>query len=374
MSYLDDVYNQTADGSYFDFTRCQRPNGTYYGTSGKCRKGAEVGAKELKRLKQAAAKGDKKAKLALDVVEGRKTKEAATTELKRIPLTLEGLTSAPDGSEVTIDDATYLKQDGKYYWKKPNGTLGTMDSSPRELYEKAKLLGVAEKAEEPDRKSLGGRFNSAKPLGEGGYAQVRTTEEGTVIKKGEIGKQEVEAQKKLEGIDGIPKVKGHEGNLLEMELAKGRPLMDSDLMYDGPSKETKAAADEFIRLNRDIHRRGVSHGDLHDGNFFYDEGSGKGGLVDFGMARISPVSALQEGLGLSSNAKSGFILSELAGPPREGGSRSNAGPLLTRFEENRNAVAERMRADGLDPDKPLDIQKIDRSQAEKYIDLLYQEI
>ena len=27
----------------YDFTRCQRPNGTYYGTAGKCRKGVEVG-------------------------------------------------------------------------------------------------------------------------------------------------------------------------------------------------------------------------------------------------------------------------------------------------------------------------------------------
>jgi hypothetical protein len=368
--------------NYFDFTRCQRPNGTYYGTAGKCRQGAQVGAKELKKLKAAAAKGDKKAKLALDVVEGRKTKEAAGAELKkqeapqpkRISLTIEGLQDASDGSEVTVGDATYLKQDGKYYWKKPNGTLGTMDSSPKELYEKAKLMGVAEKGEEPDSNSLSGRFNGAKPLGEGGYAQVRTTSEGTVIKKGEIGKQEVEAQKKLEGVDGIPKVKGHEGNFLEMDLAKGRPLMDTDLMYDGPSKETKAAADEFIRLNRDIHRRGVSHGDLHDGNFFYDESKGKGGLVDFGMARISPVSALQEGLGLSSDAKSGFILSELAGPTGKDGSRSNAGPLLTRFEENRNTVAEKMRADGFDPDKPLDAQKIDGTQAKNYIDLLYQEI
>lgn len=29
-----------------DFTRCMRPNGSHYGTSGKCRKGTEVGEKE----------------------------------------------------------------------------------------------------------------------------------------------------------------------------------------------------------------------------------------------------------------------------------------------------------------------------------------
>ena len=30
----------------YDFTRCQRPDGTYYGTGGQCRKGTEVGARE----------------------------------------------------------------------------------------------------------------------------------------------------------------------------------------------------------------------------------------------------------------------------------------------------------------------------------------
>ena len=32
----------------YDFTRCQRPEGTFYGTAGQCRKGTEVGARELK--------------------------------------------------------------------------------------------------------------------------------------------------------------------------------------------------------------------------------------------------------------------------------------------------------------------------------------
>ena len=30
----------------YDFARCQRPDGTYYGTGGTCRKGTPVGAKE----------------------------------------------------------------------------------------------------------------------------------------------------------------------------------------------------------------------------------------------------------------------------------------------------------------------------------------
>jgi hypothetical protein len=40
----------------WDFTRCQRANGTFYGTSGKCRSGSEVDAKEKPEAKPKAAK------------------------------------------------------------------------------------------------------------------------------------------------------------------------------------------------------------------------------------------------------------------------------------------------------------------------------
>lgn len=40
-----------AEGDTYDFTRCVRPNGSFYGTRGKCKSGTEAGAKE-----QAAAK------------------------------------------------------------------------------------------------------------------------------------------------------------------------------------------------------------------------------------------------------------------------------------------------------------------------------
>lgn len=74
-------FSEASGQSYFDFARCQRPDGSYYGTSGTCRKGKPVGPKEMKMLKDAAAAGNKKAKLALDVVEGKKTKAQAKKEL-----------------------------------------------------------------------------------------------------------------------------------------------------------------------------------------------------------------------------------------------------------------------------------------------------
>ena len=61
-----------------EFARCQRPDGSFYGTSGVCRKGTSVGPKEMKALKKAAKGGNKKAALAIGVVEGKiSNKDAA---------------------------------------------------------------------------------------------------------------------------------------------------------------------------------------------------------------------------------------------------------------------------------------------------------
>ena len=53
-------FNESAQ-EVWDFVRCQRPNGTFYGTRGKCRSGTEVGAKEI----AAASPKTKNAKKAL---------------------------------------------------------------------------------------------------------------------------------------------------------------------------------------------------------------------------------------------------------------------------------------------------------------------
>ena len=40
----------------WDFVRCQRANGTFYGTSGRCKSGDEVGAREAPERKPRKAK------------------------------------------------------------------------------------------------------------------------------------------------------------------------------------------------------------------------------------------------------------------------------------------------------------------------------
>jgi len=78
-------YNEVSQEDIFDFVRCQRADGSFYGTSGTCRKGAQVGPKEKAALKKAAKAGNKKAEVALAVVEGKMTKAQAKKELGKAP-------------------------------------------------------------------------------------------------------------------------------------------------------------------------------------------------------------------------------------------------------------------------------------------------
>jgi hypothetical protein len=55
LALVEQYYEFSEDGeATFDFTRCQRANGTFYGTSGKCRSGDQVGAKEVPAPKKPA--------------------------------------------------------------------------------------------------------------------------------------------------------------------------------------------------------------------------------------------------------------------------------------------------------------------------------
>ena len=44
--FEDNIEFSESTEDFVDFARCQRPDGSYYGTSGQCRKGTPTGAKE----------------------------------------------------------------------------------------------------------------------------------------------------------------------------------------------------------------------------------------------------------------------------------------------------------------------------------------
>ena len=130
----------------FDFTRCQRPNGTFYGTGGQCRKGAQVGPKEIAALKKAAAGGNERAQKALDKVEGKDSKPVAKEEAPKKAaigaaekMTFEQIADVPEGGRVDTSDGTvYQMVDGKFYRVKEDDSLGSLDYKPGELLQQAK--------------------------------------------------------------------------------------------------------------------------------------------------------------------------------------------------------------------------------------------
>ena len=65
----------------FDFARCQRADGSYYGTSGVCRKGTKAGAKEKEAPKGKSSGSSAKGKTG--TAERRMPKRASSIEAKR---------------------------------------------------------------------------------------------------------------------------------------------------------------------------------------------------------------------------------------------------------------------------------------------------
>ena len=95
LAYAELVAEKTdvdfAEGEVYDFTRCVRANGSFYGTSGRCRKGSPAGPKEEEAPKgrqgrsdvdHLATAADKKS--ALDAIRNEAAKRAAAGDEKGV--------------------------------------------------------------------------------------------------------------------------------------------------------------------------------------------------------------------------------------------------------------------------------------------------
>ena len=236
-------FTDEALAELYEFARCQRADGSYYGTGGQCRKGAPAEPKEK-------------------------------TTKKSVPPAM----------------------------KKELSALSKGDAG-----------------------ALGKRFNdSKKEIGEGAYGAVKETPEGTIIKKGMIGPVEAKVQQRLSDVDGVPKLldvaytskpfedrNADRMGIIEMEKARGKPL---GAYKDLSNEEKGKVIDEYIRVRKDMHQRGVAHNDFHDNNFFYDRETGKGGAIDFGLSQLSRKGALREAMGFGReemDIQSAFLIDKL---------------------------------------------------------------
>ena len=238
------------------------------------------------------------------------------------------------------------------------------------------------------RKDMSG---PGKLIGQGAMGKVKLTEGPPpgVTKQGKIGEFEAAAIKKLEGSGVTPTLHGASvsgaakrvsGGLgghvreaqgyLGMSRMAGKPY--GDQRWQMTPFEKAKAVDEYLRVRKAIHTRGVAHNDMHGGNFFYDKTTSKGGLVDFGLAQISPKAALVEALG-TTNGRDWQA------------DRMSVGDFSTKtvrqFTSNAQQVRDDMRSKfGVQPN--LDIRspadriesafgKMTDRDAERYINMLY---
>lgn len=192
----------------------------------------------------------------------------------------------------TYDYTTCQRADGSYYGSRGRCIKGTE---------------VQKKEDKSTEKSLRDKFNKGTVVGGGEYGEVSLTKDGGIIKKGRIGPMELEVQKELGEAGLAPKVHGNVwtakdpgGNqprmgMVEMDLAKGKPYMELEKTLS--DKQKAKAADEYLRIQGAMHKRGIAHGDFHEQNYFFDTKTGKGTAIDFGLSEKSRGAVMQEAIG-----------------------------------------------------------------------------
>jgi hypothetical protein len=235
---------------------------------------------------------------------------------------------------------------------------------------------------------------SGKLIGQGAMGRVKLTDGPPpgVTKEGKIGEFEAAALKRLEDTGITPRLHGvvvegqakrvsgglgghvkEASGYLGMSRVAGKPYGDQRWKMTQEQKEK--AVDEYLRVRKEIHTRGVAHNDMHGGNFFYNAQTGKGGLVDFGLAQVSPKAALVEALGTTNGRDWQANRMDVGGYNT---------PAVKRFVSNAAKVRDRMRREhrvqiNMDIRSPMDqintaFGKMTDKDAETYLTQLYEGI
>lgn len=243
----------------------------------------------------------------------------------------------------------------------------------------------------PEAAKLNAKFKEAKFLGSGAMGEVRRNPgpPPSIVKKGEIGENEVAALKKLAGTGVAPKLNGDvmlgeskatRGGLgghvtaakgiIDMSEAKGKPVGN---IYGENNQHRIERLNSLMDARAKMHLAGVAHNDMHTGNVFYDGGTKKSTIVDFGLSQIGFKYALSEAIGTN---RGGDYQSEGHFDSRS--ARDNS-PQYRRFEMNRDRIIKKYnlsssdlgRIRSKDEDLPSWIQKLSEKDAENLVKELY---
>ena len=140
------------------------------------------------------------------------------------------------------------------------------------------------------------QLTSDRMLGQGKYGRAYDIGNGVIVKYGEISGYEIGILKSLESVPEVPRViasnidpNRRKETLLAMTKATGTPL------YKMPLEEQEEAWNNFLPSIRKIHKQGVAHNDLHEGNVFYNKKDKKFGIIDFGLStRSQPADQIED--------------------------------------------------------------------------------
>jgi hypothetical protein len=146
-----------------------------------------------------------------------------------------------------------------------------------------KLVRVIKLKEKEEKKDfdINQELDEDKYIGGGAYGQVyESNDPDIVIKKGIIGEDEVRIANKLKekGYQNSPKVIAVGNKRIAMEKISGLPLkrVAKDKQPIIKSKVLEAA--------KQLGELGISHNDLHWGNFIYNEDEDKVYIIDYGLS------------------------------------------------------------------------------------------
>lgn len=150
------MYGSFSEGAQqtWDFVRCQRPDGSFYGTSGKCKSGSEVGAKEIQKAQP-------------------KTRRAKEALEKATPEQLKAVASNPKATpaqKAVVEKAIAKKKEKPEESPKPE----EKGYKPREREERKGLKGLKDRLLGGGGKDLDGLIPSEKEIYEArdGYKQM----------------------------------------------------------------------------------------------------------------------------------------------------------------------------------------------------------
>lgn len=270
----------------------------------------------------------------------------------------------------------------------PNAAQRIIDELPAKIKDKDKTKRMNDEIRalvaDPDYDMDIDNFNE---IGSGSYGQVFLSKDGkNVIKKGQIGRNELAALHKMKDNPGFPtlinaryddpfgaassvqnnvygrNLPNSQGNYVSdpyidddtapgtfaMSKASGERLGDYIANREGAGdsltpQEKMDMEKKFWKLRGQLHRAGLSHNDMHGGNIYYDEDSGNMSMLDLGLANDNPISALLEATGGLSKSGGDYQLTHHM-------RRGKVHPGLTeKMENNMNALENTLNEYGLDP-------------------------